>query len=206
MPILTLDHIDRIEIDPDTFPVANLHALGYMPRGLHLLAHMTRHHEREVLHHHRGIVLWAMGPPAADLITNWFTWFSISLSSYLRLVRLVGLMKEHGWGTADLLPNRELIKTTCVDYVQRVAPEIYLWRNKVAAHPAFTDPFKADSLGTLELSVMNPVAFRAPYYRTGTIRWSTGGHDSALAEWALTEVFEQLAPRLWPQLALQPLE
>ncbi len=45
MPTLTLDHVDNIVIDLDAFPIKNLHALGYLPDGLHTLARNVREAE-----------------------------------------------------------------------------------------------------------------------------------------------------------------
>jgi hypothetical protein len=218
MPIRVLDHLENITIDTDKFPVPNLHALGYLPSGLYLLAETVRRLEIETSQQQPPKFIQQsfqqplqlsldMTGSRGAVVTNYFGWFSISLCSYLRLVRLLALMEEQGWGTSDIRQpsNRKHIKNTCTDYVKRVVPAVYQWRNKVAAHPAITDPFENDPLGTLELSIMVPVVYASPYFRAGVIQWSREDETSALEEWALTDVFEQLSPRLWPERQLTPI-
>jgi hypothetical protein len=208
MSTVVLDKVDNLIVDFSSFPIGNLHALEYLPRGMHLLADSVRRQEIALRQQPGGehLVL-CISPPFAELITNWFGWFSISLVSYLRLIRLLALMAEKGWTTNDLrnAANRNAIKSICTAYIMSVAPAIYRWRNKIAAHPAFTDPFVGDTIGTLELSIMVPVSFRAPYYRAGTIQWNTGGESSDLEEWALTQTFENLSQRFWPNVRLQSI-
>jgi hypothetical protein len=206
MPIVTLDHVAGYAFDPAAFPVKNMHALGYMPPGLYSIAATVRQYERKIQREFPGLVHWTAGPPAIELITNYFGWFSISLISYLRLIRLLALMAERGWSTADLKQNRQEVTEKCVSYVKDVAPAVYQWRNKIAAHPAFIAPLPGDNLGTLELSIMAPIVFEAPYYVAGAMQLSTGGESSAMSQWSLTGLFEDLRPRLWPGFHLEPLE
>jgi hypothetical protein len=203
-----LDQRDGIEFDPDSFPVANLHALWFLPQGLHLIAQSVRDREIAVARETKGqLSFWKPGGDLAGVLANWFGWFSVSLVSYLRLVRLVALIQEHKWTSRDMRQpeNREIIKSTCTAYLRDAIPAVYQWRNKVAAHPAFTDPFKDDSVGTLELSVMAFVTFTLPYFMAGTLQWSSDGESSNLKEWGVTPIFESLAPRFWPSLALHPI-
>jgi hypothetical protein len=203
-----LDQRDGIEFDPVSFPVANLHALWFLPQGLHLIAQSVRDRELAVAEEAKGhLTFWKPGGDLAGILANWFGWFSISLVSYLRLVRLVSLVQEHNWTTRELQQreNKEVIKSTCSAYLKDVIPAVHQWRNKVAAHPAFTDPFKDDSVGTLELSVMASVTFAAPHFMVGALQWSSDGEPSSFKEWGVTPVFESLAPRFWPNLALRPI-
>ncbi len=207
MPIRALDHLENITIDTDKFPVLNLHALDYLPQGMHLLAASVRQQEIMIYQGDQRLSLWMPAGPWVGIITNWFGWFSISLCSYLRLIRLLALMVEQEWSTSEVRQpdNRKRIKDTCTEYVKRVAPAVYQWRNKVAAHPAITDPFVNDTLGTLELSIIVPVVYASPYFRAGAIQLEMHGESSALEEWAVTDVFERLSPRLWPERQLNPI-
>lgn len=137
-----------------------------------------------------------------------FNWFSVTLVNYLRLVALVDLMAKNSWRSVALADpgNRSLIKKHCTDYVRGVVPEIYKWRNKVSAHFAATDPFSDDTLGTLEQSIMNPISYKYPYYFVGLLQWNTGGSASELPTWALTETYQGLAQRFWPDMTLREPE
>ncbi len=100
-----------------------------------------------------------------------FNWFTTTLVNYLPLVALVDLMATRKWKSVVLVDprNHRDVKTHCTDFVRNAVPEVYRWRNKVAAHFAATDPFRDDNLGTIEQSIMNPVSYRYP-----TTTWARG--------------------------------
>ncbi|MBE0684066.1 MAG: hypothetical protein IH589_19360 [Anaerolineales bacterium] len=114
-------------------------------------------------------------------------------------------MKKKKWRSSALVDpmNKKVIKAYCTDYVRDAIPEIYLWRNKVAAHFAATDPFNDDTLGSLEQSIMNPVSYKHPYYYVGVFKWNTQGTSANLPRWALTETYERLRKRYWPEMTLR---
>ena len=147
------------------------------------------------------------GIPNIELVTCCFGWFSVSLASYLRLIALVRLIHENTWTSSDIRQkaNRSKIKKACIEYVKQTVPAVYTWRNKIAAHPALTDPFRDDNLGTLEMSVMKPVMYQNSYFRAAALSWGVGDEVSSIEDWALTEEFERLAPRLWPNIKLEPV-
>ena len=70
------------------------------------------------------------------LLGGVFDWFAISLVSYLRVIKLMHLMEFNEWGVSDLRDRqvKKKLNAACVAYVKRVAPEVYQWRNKIAAH------------------------------------------------------------------------
>jgi hypothetical protein len=208
MGTTVLDSVDGIELDFEAFPIKNLQALYHLPEGLHLLASSVRASEVETLARF-GPHLQIWMPPAEQIaiLTNWFSWFSVSLVSYLRLIKLLALMSERRWDTPDLKvsANREEIMAACTAYVKNCVPAIYHWRNKIGAHTAITDPFASDSLGTLEASLITPVSYKSPHFLAGGYNWGTRGEESAFVAWSATEVFEQLASRLWPTRRLPAL-
>ncbi len=113
-------------------------------------------------------------------------------------------MTQKGWTSLDVRQpqNHKPIKTHCTKYVKELVPEIYDWRNKVSAHFAITDPDRKDNLATLEYSIMNAISYSRPYFEAGGFIWTTGGEKSQLPKWALTQTYERLANRLWPDLSL----
>lgn len=204
-PII-LDHIDGITIDPTNAPFANYQALWSSCEGLKTLAFTVRDLERRYIAsdphaEHVGLHMFMQIP---GFVPCAFNWFALTLVNYLRLVGLVQLMNRKGWKSPSLADpaNRSEIKNHCTTYVKTVAPEVYAWRNKVAAHFAATDPFHDDNLGTLEQSVMSMVEFKYPYYHVGLGKWTSGNETSQLPTWALTRVYEDLRPRLWPEIQL----
>lgn len=198
---MILDNQQNIEIDKDTPTLTNFQSLYYLKLGLFNIANFIRRKEldkdsSQVLH---------FGSSDLDL-NNWFEWFASSAVNYFRLVMLVDLMTKNKWNTGDLSANRKMISSQCTKYVEQVIPEIFEWRNKVAAHYAITDPYKDDNVATLEASIMGKVSYHRPYYYAGALKWNTKGHSSDLSEWALTKEFDRLTPRFWPENKLSDIK
>ena len=82
--------------------------------------------------------------------------------------------------------------------------EVLLWRNKIAAHFAITDPRKDDNIATLEASLFYPAIFDNERYRTGAMIFSRGQEnisvESNIPYWSPTEVFELVAKRFMPDV------
>ena len=136
-----------------------------------------------------------------------FDWFSVSVVSYLRLVKLVGLMESNEWLLEDLKRTKikDKLRQESEGYINSIVPEVYEWRNKIGAHRAASDPRVTDSLLLLEYSTMPTIGFVSPYYKVLPFRlFASGKGELGLESWALTEVFEQLAPRIWPEVGLTP--
>lgn len=205
-PPIILDHVEGISIDPSFAPFANYQAFGSTYEGLKVLAYTVRELECRYIASdpHAEHVVLHMTKQVPSIIPCAFNWFSVTLVNYLRLVALVQLMNRNGWKAEALADpaNRSEIKTHCTSYVKAVAPDVYAWRNKVAAHFAATDPFHDDNLGTLEHSIMSIVEFQYPYYHVGLGKWTTAGKTSQLPHWSLTKVYEDLRVRLWPEVNL----
>lgn len=189
---IVLDHVQGIAIDPENAPFENYQAFESSYEGLRTLAFTVRELERRYVASdpYAEQVVLHMSARVPNIVPCAFNWFSVTLVNYLRLVGLVQLMNANSWKSPALADsaNRSSIKSHCTAYVKAAIPEVYGWRNKVAAHFAATDPFHDDNLGTLEHSLMSMVAFQYPYYHVGLGKWSTGTETSQLPQWALTKV------------------
>lgn len=207
---ITLDHVEGIQLAPSDPPFSNYQAFHSSYEGLGILAGTVRELERRYVASdpHAEHVVFHMASSVPPIVPCAFNWFATTLVNYLRLVGLVQLMALRGWKSPALIDavNRPVIKAHCSEFVRTAAPEVYRWRNKVAAHFAATDPFHDDNLGTLEQSIMNPVTFQYPHYHVGVMQWSTQGQTADLPTWALTKVYEELAPRFWPERSLPPVK
>ena len=206
--LIVLDHQEGIALDPQNPPFGNYQAFKSSYEGLKTLAGTVRELERRYIASdpHAEHVVLHISSKVPDLVPCAFNWFSVTLVNYLRLVALAQLMSARNWKSPDLASsaNRVDIRTHCTSYVRGAIPEVYLWRNKVAAHFAATDPFHDDNLGTLEQSIMSMVEFQYPYYHVALGKWSSQGETSELPTWALTKVYEDLRARYWPEVQLPP--
>jgi hypothetical protein len=145
---------------------------------------------------------------APDFIACLFHWFGVSVCNYARLVGFVRGLSRNEFTRAALGDSTscDIVRKCVDDYVNGIADlaDVLLWRNKVGAHFAITSPRPKDNISTLDMSVMYPVAFSDGRYYvnpfTMTRSSARGTFTSEIPRWSVTEVFEKLIPRYWPNL------
>ena len=200
--VFVLDHIDNISIDDD-FPIKNMHALRYLYIGIYDIAFSVRNEELKVFNSYPDLIL-------SGSIENWerllnsFNWFSINLINYVRLIGFIDIVNKEGFTQRDLTKERGDIKAHCKKYINKVIPDISIYRNKLSAHHALTDPYENDSIATLESSVLNSITYKKPYFETAGFSL-IGKEETEACEikpWFLTKVFEDLTNRYWPDAKL----
>ena len=202
-----VDHIDNTTVVADNH-INSLNVLRSYLIGMLNLAEFTRKQEITTITEHPDLACFADFDDKELFLGCLFDWFAISLTNYLRLVRFMTLSENHGWTQVDLTDARiqDTIRKECRAYIESVAPSVYQWRNKIAAHRAATDPLDADNLTTLVYSTMPTISWVRPYYTAAGLRFGmSNGGNLGLEAWALTETFESLAPRFWPEARLSPL-
>jgi hypothetical protein len=215
-----LDGVERLEVP--TTPYANeIRNLRTLSIGLCRLAEMIKPREMRFQEQTGGNLVVSMyggttpeESDQLDLIACTFHWFGVTICNYARLVGFVRGLERGDFTRSDLAAvgdkaKIEAIKRSITGYVSMVSElaNVKVWRDKVSAHPAITDPRKDDNIATLDMSVIFPVSFENGLYVVGGItlikKNSTGSHRSELPQWSLTQVFESLIPRYWPNLALR---
>jgi hypothetical protein len=145
-----------------------------------------------------------------NLIACFFHWFGVSVINYARLVGFIRGLELNQF-TRDDLKNSQKSKDiskqvkTYVESVPELA-SVLIWRNKVAGHFAITDPRPDDNIATLNMSVTFPVTLSNGKYLVGDMSMmmtnASGIHASALPTWSVTEVYESLIPRFWPNVKI----
>ena len=190
MPVdrLTLDHIDDIVVSQDMHQ-NNLNVLYSLDIGMFQLASFIRHREITALEKHGKDRIVFLGKVTEEtlFIGCIFDWFAISMVSYMSTIKLMQLLEENQWDLSRLQDraNQEKLHEARSTYVERVAPEVLEWRNKIAAHRVATDP-RSDNLSTLTYSTMPTVTYRSPYYRVADFKITIGdGGPSDLQSWSL---------------------
>jgi hypothetical protein len=91
---------------------------------------------------------------------------------------------------------RRLVKEY-VDSVDEIIA-VKVWRNKVSAHFAITDP-RNENPAILYHSIMQPIAFWIGMRFTTNTAIIHGMNEEEMPQWSLTEVFERLFDRYWPE-------
>ena len=163
----TLDYVDNISVNKRKH-YNNLKVLRSLELGMLNLAGFTRERELEALERQKTYKMTGLYETSDDalLLGCAFDWFALSLVSYLRTVKLMDLMESYSWelGNLQSAAVRSKVKHQCQQYVQFVAPAVYKWRNKIAAHRAATDPHDNDNLTMLLYSTVPSVSWHTPYY------------------------------------------
>ncbi len=205
MSIVVIDAIDGITYSPNFSPIKNCHPLAYLPEGIHQLAQSVRAEEirkdNQELCPSFEILTFA---PKENYISCAFHWFANSIVNYARLVALLEITGKNHWMIEHLSDKqvREAVRSHCRDYVRKVMPEISIWRNKVSAHFASSDPLPGDNMGTLQDSMLYPVSYSRPYFFAHSHTFSKGDDKSAIPGWSLTMQFENLSKRFFPNRRL----
>jgi hypothetical protein len=212
---LLIDARDSVEIpqQPYSNEIQSLRTLSF---GLRQLCAVVKNHELEMISKQKdGVRVFQFGATSDSewirlhTIACFFHWFGISICNYARLVGFIRGIARGDFVRRDLRdPNNfKKVKASIDKYVEGVSEleSVRIWRNKVFAHFAITDPYQSDNVATLDMSVIFPVTFVATRYCVGALSLSysspDGSHVSDLPQWSMTEVFESLLPRYWSDVS-----
>jgi hypothetical protein len=136
-----------------------------------------------------------------------FRWFGVSICNYARLTGFLSGLSSQAYTREQAAdPSYHgIVRQHCSTYVDSVSEldSIKIWRNKVFAHFAITDPRKDDNPALLDASVMSPIVFSDSRLRVGGMIITQNEHESSLPAWSVTEAFESLSARYWPNSGAQ---
>lgn len=195
--MIVIDHIESLELnnDEESKYFNDLHSLQYLSQGLWFLYNQVHKIEAKIaedIGKDKKVLMYGNVPELKEisqsLVACAFHWYAVSVCNYVKLV---------GW----LAYNND--STQASKYMKRVLPQVYLWRNKVAAHFARINPRKEDNAADLAKSVMFPISFNdeAYYSNSFILTQSSGGKSSTSRKdmrWSLTHTHSSLIPRYWP--------
>jgi hypothetical protein len=208
MPIV--DHVAGIE-GTEAECLNELITLECLTTGLAALAMQVSSYEKPF----RGRKIFCVGfglpdmpPGAEDLLPCLFHWFGTSLCNYARLVGFISGIHSGAFSRSatEDPANFDLIKKHCTSYVKSI-PElepVQIWRNKVFAHFALTDPRKSDNAALLDVSTMSPIVLIDGRFSVGGVVIATRGAEVEMPTWSMTSVFEALEARYWPGVKFEP--
>jgi hypothetical protein len=190
-----LDGIDGLTLgeELDATELNAVRSLAYLWSGLRFLDHQVSEIEKSLSSSldldKKVYFVLGNAPLLKDvpqgLIACAFHWYATSSCNFVRLV---------GW----LAHGRNGHRADA--YVGRIIPSVRVWRNKVGAHFAITDPRKEDTAAVLESSVMFPIGFVNGRFQTQPfiVSMRRGGKASSTRadmSWSLTDVHRLLAQR-----------
>jgi len=199
---MIIDHVDRLELPDDKANTQfnELRSLDYLAKGLRFLYEQVQRVEAEVIKRvakDKQVFIFGnatqMQGINQDLVACAFHWCAVTACNYVKMV---------GW----LANNGNSCKAR--EYMERVLPQVHLWRHKIAAHFAIIDPRKDDNPADLAKSVVFPICFDSDAFYAGSLRigMSIGGKKSTSRKdmrWSLTHTHRDLIPRYWPASTLK---
>lgn len=212
-----VDTIDAIELERD-FLESHANERGRLATlwiGLNNLAATISKSEKRLAPDTENVVggfgnLPGLRPGERGTLECCCHWYALSASSFVQLFAWLNVKQKDTNNTPLNELITEQVRRQIKDYVKAVLPDVLVFRNKIAAHYALTDPRKDDNSVLLSASTMDPIGWS----RGRLICGSPGGgfvvtrsrkdpetgqrvtqDSSALSSWTPTEVHEQLSKR-----------
>lgn len=199
---MILDYLEKLSTDDES---ANA-TLARLSQGLFWLYDSVNDAEKHVRKNAAkdnvliGVVDGVLKNVPSDIPVEWlscaFQWYAVSVYNYARLV---------GWlAFKDVKQAKE--------YANNTLPRISVYRNKVAAHFAITDPWKDDNLADQSASIMTNTIYAHGYLRAGAMSEVLVDENGSKVEsshktsWSLTKAHNQLIPRYWPNGPIKVVE
>jgi len=195
-----LDRIDDISVPGDVFrePTNEFWALLCLRDGLDFLYHQARRCDESVLarvgdpskvNHFAFGTLPEFDEVPQKLLTCGFLWYAVSACQY---VQTVGAIAYQSDSTRPLPP----------EYVKKVIPELKSFRDKVAAHFAWSTKNERDNDAERLASILPQLTFQENSWHVAGMTVGVGksgkfSTSQALTPWSLCSVHEQLRKRYW---------
>jgi len=192
-------------------PIEDAFTLGLIAKrnALIELAWEVRKREIELLP--AGHTRWVGVPCPYPFIYGAFSWFATSLTAYLQLLPLADRLRQNPAAITSIVAERESVKAAGAALLNEVCPAVKYWRDKVGAHAAMADPRKDNSLALLFASVTYAITASNGRFHVGVgahLVFPAGSRSEpdsvhTWESWSITETFDRLAPRFWPEAYLE---
>ena len=214
-----LDSVENISITNGVSPITNYQSIHHLRYGILMLYNNMKDLESEYWERREPdansvkmkffkqstIALNFEFNPVDSMGINLCYWYSVHLMNYANTCALVQFIHQNG-----VLPEKigedSTLKKGLRDHrfsylksIQELVP-IKFFRHKTGAHIALSDPHEKDNPATLINSLNITPAFINGRFKVGSVQWGKGDHLSEFGnhEWSLTENFESLKARYFP--------
>lgn len=196
-----LDHIDNISVPGDVFsePMNEFWALICLWHGLDFLYQKVIQIDKITqsrLNPEGKMKYLAYGnvPGTEDipktLLTCSFHWYAVSACQYVRTVGAIAYKQDN----SRPIPPK---------YVEAVIPEVLAFRDKVAAHFAWTSKHSQDNDAERLASIIPPLSFVEDSWHVGVMQVARtkGGKlttSESIKPWSIAKIHNEMARRYWP--------
>ncbi len=123
------------------------------------------------------------------LLTCFFHWYAISACNYVRTIGRIAYLND------NTCPKPQT-------YARKIIPDVLAFRNKVAAHFAWTTKHKQDNDAERMMSVLPQLTFNNDSFHVGSISLSLKkdgkvSKSDTVTPWSICKVHEKLQERYW---------
>lgn len=196
----TLDYIDNIIVDGNPFakPANEYFALISLRSGLRHLYHFVKKCDilaMQQIDPKEVNILFGNFPLLKGipypLLNCAFHWYSISACQYVRTIGAIAHLHDTS-------------RPKSYEYVKSVIPEVLAFRDKVAAHFAWSSKNSQDNEAERLASIIPQPSFSDNSFQVGTFMVSirSGRKSSSSKEiipWSITKIHKRLQERYWPE-------
>ena len=198
-----LDYIDEIKVTGNVFrePANEYWALIYLRQGLDYLFHQIQRCEEAVRKKVNPdgkykVALIGNAPELKDvpqgLLTCSFHWYAVSACQYVRTIGAIAYRQDSN----RLLPLK---------YVQQVIPAVLAFRDKVAAHFAWSSKHTEDNDAERLASIISPLTFTNDVFEVGSLMVTKKSdtqisNSETIQPWSISNIHAQLNKRYWPKV------
>jgi len=196
-----LDHIDNITVPGLVFknPVNEYWALICLWGGMDFLYRQAKRCDdalRDRVNPNDTIKYMGMGNlpefhgiPKALLACS-FHWYAISACNYIRTIGTIAYQQDNN-------------RPKPLAYVKKVIPEVLAFRDKVAAHLAWTGKNKQDNDAERLLSILPQLVYINDSFHVGSISVTLRkagkiSKSEDIRQWSICKIHEELQNRYWP--------
>ena len=196
-----LDHVDNISVLGDVFsePKNEFWALICLRHGLDFLYQQVSRIDKITQSRlnpegKTKYVGYGNLPGTEDLpkplLTCSFHWYAISACQYVRTVGAIAYKQDN----SRPIPPK---------YVEAVIPEVLAFRDKVAAHLAWTSKHSQDNDAERLASIIPPLTFIVDSWYVGAMQIATSKSgkvttSESIKPWSIPNTHKEMAKRYWP--------
>lgn len=196
----TLDYIDKITVSGNPFaePANEYYALLCLRTGLEFLNRQVEKYDwiaLKQLDPNKQYFSFGNSPLLTgipyQLLTCAFHWYSISACQYVRTVGAIAYSQDN---SRPLPP----------EYTKSVIPEVLAFRDKVAAHFAWSSKHSKDNEAERLASIIPQVSFSKDTFQVQALTVSKvsrgkSSDSKVMHPWSITKIHQRLRERYWPE-------
>ena len=194
----TLDHIDNIAVPGNPFaaPTNEYYALLCIRAGLEFLYRQAEECDQIALKQldpNKQYFSFGNDPHLTgipkQLLVCAFHWYSISACQYVRTVGAIAYLQDNS------CPKP-------LEYIKSVIPEVLAFRDKVAAHFAWSSKNSQDNDAERLASILPQITFvkdtfHVQAFTVSMINSGKSSNSKVMQPWSITKIHQRLRDRYW---------